>query len=103
MRNICMLRLRHYQDEVKGRLHSALARYTDVLGVMPTGAGKTVTFSALINEHNGASAAVVHRKEILTQISLSLAALGIKHRVVAPKKVQGLIRRKHLKSQAVAI
>lgn len=50
-----------------------------------------------MHEHNGASAAVVHRKEIVSQIACSLAALDVKHRVIAPPKTIALIRRKQLK------
>ncbi len=57
----------------------------------------TVIFSSIIHDHGGACAAVVHRKEIVAQISLSLAALGVSHRVIAPSKTVTLIRRKHLK------
>lgn len=64
--------------------------------MLATGGGKTVVFCSLINEHNGAAAAVVHRREIVSQISCSLAALGVKHRIIAPPKTVQLIRRKHL-------
>ena len=57
----------------------------------------TVCFSALIDQHKGGAAAVVHRKEIVTQISMALATLGIKHRIVAPAEVVTAIRKKHLK------
>ena len=68
-----------------------------VLGVCPTGGGKTICFSAIIHDHTGASAAIVHRKEIVTQLSLALGKLDVKHRIVAPSKTVALIRRKHLK------
>lgn len=57
----------------------------------------TVCFSSVIHDHNGAAAAIVHRKELLGQISMALAALDTKHRVVAPPDVVTRIRRKHLK------
>lgn len=64
---------------------------------MATGSGKTVVFSHLIHQHNGASAAIAHRREIVSQIACSLAELGIKHRIIAPPKTIKLIRRKQLK------
>jgi superfamily II DNA or RNA helicase len=64
---------------------------------MATGSGKTVVFSHLIHEHPGASAAIAHRREIVSQIACSLAELGIKHRIIAPRKTIQLIRRKQLK------
>ena len=92
-----MLTLRNYQQALADLITTAWLTVRAVLAVLATGGGKTVVFSALINKHVGASAAVVHRKEILSQISCSLAALEIKHRVIAPPNVITLIRRKHLK------
>lgn len=92
-----MLKLRDYQQTVVDDIYDAWRRFRSVLAVLPTGGGKTVIFSSIIHNHKGASAAVVHRKEIVAQISCSLARLGVKHRVIAPPSVIALIRRKHLK------
>lgn len=92
-----MLKLRGYQGSVKNDINVAWRAVRSVLAVVPTGGGKTVIFSSIIHDHVGAAAAVVHRKEIVSQISCSLARLGVKHRVIAPPNVITLIRRKHLK------
>ena len=92
-----MLNLRDYQQDFVGSIHHEWASHRSVLAVLPTGAGKTVCFSSIMGGHVGASAAVVHRKEIVGQISQSLARLGLKHRIVAPDAVIRRIRRKHLK------
>lgn len=92
-----MLRLRDYQEKFVSDIQAAWGHHNAVLGVLPTGAGKTVCFSSIMHDHSGASAVVVHRKEIVSQISCSLAQLGVKHRVIAPPKVIAMIRRKHLK------
>lgn len=92
-----MIKLRDYQAALADKIRAAWRRVRAVLAILSTGGGKTVIFSVLMNEHAGASAAVVHRKEIVSQISCSLAALEVKHRVIAPPKVITLIRRKHLK------
>ena len=93
-----MIKLRKdYQLPLKNKIMQAWDRVRSVLAVCPTGGGKTVVFSSIIHDHNGAAAAVVHRKEIVGQISLSLATLGVKHRVIAPSKTITAIRRKHLK------
>lgn len=92
-----MIKLRKdYQLPVKNAITAAWERVRAVLAVMATGAGKTVVFSSVIHDHKGASAAVVHRKEIVVQISCSLARLGVKHRIVAPPATVRLARRKHL-------
>jgi len=57
----------------------------------------TVCFASIVHNHKGAAAAVVHRKEILGQISVALALLGVHHRIIAPPQVITRIRRKHLK------
>lgn len=91
-----MIKLRDYQQAFKTKVTAALRAVRVVLGVLPTGAGKTVVFSSMIHDHDGASIAIVHRKEIVTQISCSLARFGIAHRIVAPPNVVAMIRRKHL-------
>lgn len=92
-----MVRVRDYQSRFISALRAAWLDVRAVLGVLPTGGGKTVCFSTVMHEHNGASAAVVHRKEIVGQISMSLAQLGVKHRIIAPPAVVTRIRRKQLK------
>lgn len=92
-----MFKLRDYQQDVRGGILAAWQRVQAVLGLLSTGGGKTVIFSAVLREHGGACAAVVHRREILSQISCSLGALDIKHRVIAPPETVALIRRKQLK------
>lgn len=93
-----MIKLRKdYQLPVKEAIAEAWERVRAVLAVMATGAGKTVVFASIIHDHKGASAAVVHRKEIVVQISCSLAMLGVSHRVVAPPATVRLARRQHLK------
>ena len=92
-----VLKLRDYQQNVKTSIDKAWQAVRSVLAVLATGGGKTVIFSAIMHDHNGAAAAVVHRKEIVGQISQALARLDVKHRVIAPKQVVARIRRKHLK------
>ena len=98
-----MLKLRPYQEKVKAGIIDAWTRVRSVLAVMPTGAGKTITFSSIVADHKGAACIVVHRREILSQISQAvalvsqdLAASGRMHRIVAPSSTVAMIRRKHL-------
>lgn len=93
-----MIKLRQdYQQPFVDQIYAAWDVARVVLGVLPTGGGKTVCFSYLAHEHSGAVAAVVHRKEILGQISQSLARFAVRHRIVAPPAVIRRIRRRHLK------
>lgn len=98
-----MIKLRDYQLKFKAGIYEAWERVRVVLGVLPTGGGKTITFSSIIAEHKGASIIVVHRREILSQISVSLSQIsqdlaekGVCHRVIAPASTIAMIRRKHL-------
>ncbi|AAQ96511.1 hypothetical protein [Vibrio phage VP16T] len=92
-----MFKLRDYQQLAYNRIMAAWQEYRSVLAVLPTGAGKTVIFSKIIHDHVGAAAAIVHRREIVGQISLSLASFGVKHRIIAPAKTIKKIRKKHFK------
>jgi len=86
-----------YQSRLITAIREAWQTVRSVLAVLPTGAGKTIAFSSIIHDHNGAAAAIVHRKEIVRQIAISLAKLGVKHRIIAPPKVVRRIRRVQLK------
>ena len=93
-----MIKLRPYQNDAEARVWDAWKRGVRApLLVMPTGSGKTRTFASIMHNHGGCCGAVVHRKEIVVQISEALADLGLKHRIIAPPKVIARARRKHLK------
>ncbi|RUW55634.1 DEAD/DEAH box helicase [Mesorhizobium sp. M1A.F.Ca.ET.072.01.1.1] len=69
-----------------------------VLAVLPTGGGKSVVMSDIINDQNqlGAQQCVVaHRTELVSQMSLHVARRGIKHRIIAPKNVVAQIAALH--------
>lgn len=82
------MELRGYQENLLGDVDEAYRRGAqNVLAVMPTGAGKTVVFSEQIRRHNGASCAIAHRQELVTQISQALARDGVMHRIIGPSSV----------------
>jgi len=82
------MRLRPYQLEAKQNIYKEWdTGIQNVLYVLPTGGGKTVTMSDIVHEHTGAACAIAHRQELVTQISLALARDGIKHRIIGPKNV----------------
>lgn len=88
-----MKKLRPYQIEMKDKIYSAWSDHTNVLLVLPTGMGKTVTFCSIaidyaINRRDKFPTAIlVHRKELVQQISLTLAGEGVKHNIIAPRPV----------------
>lgn len=89
-----MLILRDYQNDIKGQVYDAWnAGHKNVLLVMPTGMGKTKTFCsitidlAFLLEMRLPTAIMVHRKELVSQISLTLAEEEITHNIIAPRNV----------------
>lgn len=82
--------LRPYQEKIKSEVYSAWASgFQNVLLVMPTGMGKTKTFCSIAKEkalgEKLPTAIMVHRKELVQQISLTLAEEGIVHNIIAQK------------------
>lgn len=92
-----MFSLRQYQQKWVRQVEDALRVFRYVLGVLPTGGGKTVCFSELLRRHGPGGLAVVHRKEIIAQISIAMGRCGIYHRVIAPDSVVAAVRRKHMR------
>ncbi len=88
-----MLKLRKYQEELKARVYDAWASgHRNVMLVLPTGAGKTklfcsITMDLALGSHKYPTALLVHRKELVQQISLTLAEEEISHNIIAPRSV----------------
>lgn len=92
-----LTQLRPYQQQLKEDIYAAWAGGAEnVLSVLPTGGGKTVVLSHIVLEHNGASCVMAHRRELISQISISLARNGVKHRILAPNNVIKQIIRSHV-------
>ena len=82
------MQLRPYQQQFENDIYSAWNQgATNVCGVLPTGAGKTVSFSNIIHKHNGASTSIAHRQELVSQISLAFAREEVPHRIIGPQTV----------------
>lgn len=80
---------RPYQREMDEKIQRAWAAGArDVVGVLATGAGKTVLVSNIIERERGASAFIAHRQELVSQISLALARNGVRHRVIGSVETQ---------------
>ena len=90
------LTLRPYQEKIETAITNAWLLVLNVLAVLPTGGGKTVLFSEIIRKHIGASCVIVHRQELVGQISLALAKCGIYHKIIAPKNVIKWIVQTHM-------
>lgn len=79
-----LMQLYDFQQELKDGIYQSWQHNRNVIGVLPTGAGKTVTFSSILHEHNGFSCAIAHRKELVNQISIALAREGVVHGIIGP-------------------
>ncbi len=89
--------LRPYQSKIINDIHCEWSRGSEnVLAVLPTGAGKTICFSDVIRNHKGASCAIAHRQELVSQISLALARNGVRHRIIGPNKLIRIIVNLHM-------
>jgi len=82
-----MITLRPYQEQCIAGLRGAFARgFRAPLLVSPTGSGKTVMFSYLCGRLQSAGKRVVvlvHREELIEQVSRTLTAFGVKHGIIA--------------------
>jgi superfamily II DNA or RNA helicase len=70
----------------------------NVMGVLPTGTGKTVIFSRIIRDHNGPAVTIAHRQELVGQISVALARDGVRHKIIGPDSLRKYIIRLHIEN-----
>ena len=94
-----MIQERPYQNDfVNNVQHEWQQGNKAVIGVLPTGAGKSVCVSriALNASLQGAMQCIIaHRTELVTQMSVHIARRGIMHRIIAPKKVISAVVNEH--------
>ena len=75
--------LRPFQQKLETDIYAAWDRGArNVMPVSATGSGKTVVLSKLLNDESGASIAIAHRQELVSQISLAHARNGLRHRLI---------------------
>lgn len=84
-----MQKLRDYQEDILFRLFEHWKKNPDhnVMIQAPTGSGKGTIIPALIKilmEKEGKIIVQVHRKELVSQLSLSLSRFGIIHNLIVP-------------------
>lgn len=84
-----MIELRDYQQQMVAALRASFARgLRRVVLYLPTGGGKTFTFSWVAQSAAARGSRVlvlVHRQELLMQSSRSLDALGVPHGLIAAR------------------
>lgn len=90
--------LRDYQEQFALGVFDAWSRgQKNVLGVMPTGAGKAKTGVEIVRRFAQPTCIMVHRGELVAQLSETLAEAGITHRVVASKSTVAMCVARHVK------
>ena len=85
--------LRDYQSKWIDDLRAAFKSSRRVLGVLPTGAGKTVCFSEITRAaaQRGRSTLILgHRSFLVDQISRALEAAGVEHGCLSPAYAEDL-------------
>lgn len=90
--------LRDYQQKLKNGVYGSWnAGNRNVLAVSPTGSGKTVTMQSITDDFEGMTWSIAHRRELIGQISLAAAKVGVYHRIIAPDKIVQLIIALHIR------
>lgn len=98
-----LIPLRPYQTDLINEINIEwLKGARNVLGVSATGSGKTVVFSNVIANEPGASVAIAHRHELVSQMSMALARNGVRHRVIGSKELASECRANHLEELGVS-
>lgn len=91
--------LRDYQQKAVDEIQESFKRHQYVLFVLATAGGKTFCFSYITKKagEKGKSVMIMaHRSELISQASLSLAQMGVKHQIIAPKSLVNKIKLLHL-------
>lgn len=79
--------LRDFQQKLLNDIYNAWNLGSlNVMPVAATGSGKTVVLSRALLDEAGASAAIAHRQELVSQISIALARNGVRHRLLGGNK-----------------
>lgn len=74
------------------------AGHRNVLGVSPTGSGKSVIVTDFVLDYHVSgmrTAVIAHRNELVSQMSCHLANRGIEHRIIASDKTVTKIQQNH--------
>lgn len=81
-----MVTLRPYQQAAVDQVRQAFTQHRSCLFVLPTGGGKTVTFSYITANAAARGRRVgifVHRQELVQQVSETLDQFGVRHGIIA--------------------
>jgi DNA repair protein RadD len=91
-------KLRPYQLDVVNQVHEYMASRQNTMVVLGTGGGKSVIISQIVHDlymDNKKVLLQVHRKELVSQLSLALCKFDITHNIIAPSNVVRQIVSQH--------
>lgn len=90
--------LRAYQQGLIAGIETAWGQgQANVIGVLPTGGGKTVVMAELASKYqHEAGVAIAHRSVLIGQISIAFARAGVPHDIIASKSVVRTIVGAHM-------
>ena len=89
--------LHDYQENLSARIDSARNEgVRHILAVMATGGGKSILMAYRAKLMRGLTLIMAHRQELVFQLSMALASLGLEHRIIAPSVVVNFIVEKHI-------
>lgn len=81
--------LRDYQHQWVEDIYAAWGQPSmrNVVGVMPTGGGKSSCISHIVKDLAVPAVVIAHRNELVSQLSLTLTRDGVPHGIIAPDAV----------------
>jgi superfamily II DNA or RNA helicase len=89
--------LRPYQSELVGQVDAEwMHGARNVLMRLATGGGKSVILAYIVARHPGCSCVIVHRNELVVQLSLALAKAGVRHNIIAARATRQAIVAAHM-------
>jgi len=94
-----MIQLRPFQADTKNDLYKSWANGSGAsIVVLPTGAGKTVLMSSVAVDVQEITVAMAHRQELVQQISMAMAQMGLRHNIIAPAATINVIISQHIRA-----
>ena len=98
------IQLRPYQQEIKDRVFRIWQEMEQacIYAIAPTGSGKTVLFSAIIQASACPTLAIAHRSELVMQMSVTLAKFKIPHTILSSAKKSSATTKNIIKAHILA-
>jgi DNA repair protein RadD len=84
------MKLRPYQEKAVSLIRESMKKHRAVCFRLDTGLGKTAIFSyiSMLVESNGKNVIIlVHRKNLVSQVSMAVAVYGLMHTIIASRQV----------------